>query len=132
MAQQEDRMGQDLDVAVSECEGYLRVTLSGDITARSRGDHYRSVTEQADAMGCARLLLDARQVADRSDIPEIFEFMVRTYPRAPGGRRTAALDLPENTLRARFFEHLMQNNGRRYRLFFDEAEALAWLFSDES
>jgi len=132
MAQQEDRVGHDLDVAVSECEGFLRVTLSGDITARSGVDHYRSVTEQADAMGCVRLLLDARGLADRSDIPEIFEFMVRTYPLAPGGRRTAALDLPENTLRARFFEHLMQNNGRCYRLFFDEAEALAWLLSDKS
>lgn len=125
-------MGQELDVLVSECEGYLRVTLSGELTACSGGGHYRSVTEQADARGCARLLLDARQLADRSDIPEIFEFMVRTYPLAPGGRRTAALDLPENTLRARFFEHLMQNNGRTYRLFFDEAEALAWLLSDQS
>lgn len=124
-------MGQELDVAVNECEGYLRVTLSGNITARSGGHHYRSVTEQADAKGCARLLLDARQLADRSGIPEIFEFMVRTYPLAPGGRRTAALDLPENMVRARFFEHLMQNNGRCYRLFFDEAEALAWLFSEK-
>lgn len=126
------RVGQDLDVAVSECEGYLRVTLYGNITARSGADHYRSVTQLADTKGCVRLLLDARRLADRSDIPEIFEFMVRTYPLAPGGRRTAALDAPEHLVRARFFEHLMQNNGRCYRLFFDEAEALAWLLSDQS
>jgi len=125
-------VGQDLDVAVSECEGFLRVTLSGGITVRSGTDHYRAVTALADAKGCMRLLLDARRLADRSDIPEIFEFMVRTYPLTPGGRRTAALDLPGNTMRARFFEHLMQNNGRCYRLFFDEAEALAWLLSDQS
>jgi hypothetical protein len=125
-------MGNGLDVAVRECQGYLRVTLSGTLTALAGAGHYKSVTERADASGCARLLLDARALADQPDIPGIFEFMVRTYPAAPGGRRTACVDLPENMVRARFFEHLMQNNGRTYRLFFDEAEALAWLFSDQS
>lgn len=124
-------MGDELAVAVHECQGYLRVTLSGTLTGLAGADHYKAVTQRADASGCARLLLDARALADQPDIPRIFEFMVRTYPAAPGGRRTAALDLPENMLRARFFEHLMQNNGRTYRLFFDEAEAMAWLLSDQ-
>lgn len=123
-------MGEGLGVAVHECQGYLRVTLSGALTTLSGADPYKSVTERADASGCSRVLLDARALPDQPDIPEIFDFMVRTYPAAPGGRRTAALDLPENMVRARFFEHLMQNNGRTYRLFFDEAEAVDWLLSD--
>lgn len=125
-------MGDELAVAVAECPGYLRVTLSGTLSAPAGADHYREVTERADASGRARLLLDARGLADQPDIPEIFDFMVRAYPAAPGGRRTAGLDLPENMVRARFFEHLMQNNGRTYRLFFDEAEAIGWLLSDRS
>lgn len=123
-------MAGGLDFVVTECEDYLRITLGGSLSMVDSADHYQCVTAQADASGCVRLLLDACAVADRSDIPRIFEFVVRAYPARPGGRRTACLDKPENLVSARFFEHLMQNTGRCYRLFFDEAEALAWLRSD--
>ncbi len=123
-------MAGGLDFKASNCEGCLRITLGGSLSVVDSMDHYQCVTSLADASGCVRLLLDARAVADRSDIPRIFEFVVRAYPACPGGRRTACLDKPENLVSARFFEHLMQNTGRSYRLFFDEAEALAWLRSD--
>lgn len=123
-------MSGGLDFIVSECEDCLRITLGGSLSVVDSVDHYQCVTALADASGCMRLLLDARAVADRSDIPRIFEFVVRAYPASPGGRRTACLDKPENLVSARFFEHLMQNTGRCYRLFFNESEALGWLRSD--
>lgn len=123
-------MASGLDFVVSNCEDCLRITVGGSLAAANSVDPYQSVTALADASGCARLLLDARGVADRSDIPSIFDFVVRAYPARPGGRRTACLDKPENLVSARFFEHLMQNSGRSYRLFFDESEALNWLRSD--
>ena len=123
-------MSGGLDFIVSECEDCLRITLGGSLSVVDSVDHYQCVTALADASGCVRLLLDARAVADRCDIPGIFEFVVREYPAMPGGRRTACLDKAENLVSARFFEHLMQNTGRSYRLFFDEAEALDWLRSD--
>jgi hypothetical protein len=123
-------MAGGLACVLSECEDCLRITLGGSLSVGDCADHYHCVTAQADAFGCGRLLLDARAVADRSDIPSIFEFVVRAYPPSPGGRSTACVDKPENLVSARFFEHLMQNTGRSYRLFFDEAEALDWLRSD--
>lgn len=125
-------MADGLQLVASKGNGYLRISLGGNLDVKGASEHYRTVTQLADETACGRILLDARAVAGRAEIPDIFDFMVRTYPATPGGRRTAALDLPQNLVRARFFEHLMQNNGRCYRLFFDEAEATSWLLSNRS
>lgn len=124
-------MDQGLDIVVSENERYLRITLAGAFRAEHGSAHYRKIAELSDASGHMRFLLDVRGITTRASIPDTFEYVVHNYPKAPDNRRTASLDLPENMVSARFFEHLMQNQGRTYRLFLDEAEALAWLLSDQ-
>lgn len=123
-------MDTSLEIQMREERGWVRVTLSGRLSAEAGKGQYQRVASLTQAKGINRVLLDTRAVTGRESIPEIFDFMLRTYPSEPGGRRTACLDLPEHQVSARFFEHLMQNNGRSFRLFFDEQEALAWLASD--
>lgn len=123
-------MKDGFELRLREERGCVRVTVSGRLSAGAGLGQYQRVSDLARARGVTRFLLDARGLGGRESIPEIFDFMLRTYPPEPGGRRTACLDLPEHQVSARFFEHLMQNNGRCFRLFFDEGEALAWLNSD--
>ncbi|WP_143337345.1 hypothetical protein [Humidesulfovibrio mexicanus] len=120
-----------LEIRLREERGWVRVTLSGKLSAEAGKGQYQRIAGLTQAKGINRVLLDTRAVTGRESIPEIFDFMLRTYPAEPGGRRTACLDLPEHHVSARFFEHLMQNNGRDFRLFFDEQEALAWLNSGQ-
>lgn len=124
-------MDQTLDIAVAEGEGYCRITLCGPYFSAGAAEHHRRLEKIAEKSGHTRFLIDVRDVAPRASIPDVFEYVVHNYPPRPDARRTAALDLPENMVSARFFEHLMQNKGRCYRLFLDEAEAVAWLLSDE-
>jgi hypothetical protein len=124
-------MDQELDIEVSKCDGYCRITLSGAFMAEQAGENHRKISRLVYATGLDRFLVDVRGVQSRCSIPDIFEYAVQHYPPRPGSRRTATVDLPENLVTARFFEHLMQNKGQCYRLFMDEAEAITWLLSDE-
>ncbi|HWR02586.1 MAG TPA: hypothetical protein VN419_01100 [Humidesulfovibrio sp.] len=124
-------MDQKLDIAVAEGEGYFRITLNGPYFSAEVAERHRRLDRIAEASGHTRFLIDVRGVAPRASIPDVFEYVVHNYPPRPDKKRTAALDLAENMVSARFFEHLMQNKGRCYRLFLDEAEAIAWLLSDE-
>lgn len=124
-------MDQQLDIEVTEGQGYLRITLRGCYFKAGAAEQHRRIEKIAEASGHRRFLMDVRGLAPRASIPDVFEYVVHNYPPRPDTRRTATLDLPEHMVSARFFEHLMQNKGRCYRLFMDEAEAVAWLLSDE-
>lgn len=124
-------MDKKFEIAVAEGEGYFRITLSGAYFGAGAAEQHRRLDRIAAESGHTRFLVDVRGVAPRANIPDVFEYVVLNYPPRPDTRRTASLDLPENMVSARFFEHLMQNKGRCYRLFLDEAEAIAWLLSDE-
>ncbi len=124
-------MDQKLDIAVTEGEGYCRITLNGTFFYAGAAEQHRRLEQIAETSGHMRFLMDVRGVAPRASIPDVFEYVVHNYPPRPDKRRTASLDLAENMVSARFFEHLMQNKGQCYRLFLDEAEAIAWLLSDE-
>lgn len=124
-------MDGDFDIKVEDCGDYCRMTMRGPYLAGGCGGHYDRIARLANESGHLRFLLDVRGVGPRASIPEVFEYVVRHYPPRPDNRRTATLDLPENMVSARFFEHLMQNKGQMYRLFLDEAEAVAWLMSNE-
>ncbi|MBI5520093.1 MAG: hypothetical protein HY916_08535 [Desulfovibrio sp.] len=123
-------MGGEFSIEVEDCGGYCRMTMHGPYLVAGEGEYSR-LAQLAEESGHLRFLMDVRGVAPRASIPEVFEYVVRHYPPRPDNSRTATVDLPENMISARFFEHLMQNKGRTYRLFMDEAEAVAWLLSDE-
>lgn len=124
-------MDGDFDIKVEDCGDYCRMTMRGPYLTADGGGQHERIARLASESGHLRFLLDVRGVGPRASIPEVFEYVVRHYPPRPDNRRTATLDLPENMVSARFFEHLMQNKGQMYRLFLDEAEAVAWLMSNE-
>jgi hypothetical protein len=82
--------------------------------------------------GHTRFLVDARGMQARPSMPASFEFAALACPEEPDTCRRAVVELPEHAEVARFFESVLRGRGRVYRIFFDEAEALAWLLSDEA
>ncbi|OIO01830.1 MAG: hypothetical protein AUJ49_07145 [Desulfovibrionaceae bacterium CG1_02_65_16] len=111
---------------------YGRVTLTGNFPGQipEAIDAFARISAAVGALGLPRVLLDVRTVGGRMSIPGTFEFVTMAHPDDPGTIRTACLDSPVNMTSARFYENLMQNRGRVYRMFTDEASALAWLLSD--
>jgi len=121
-----------LNIKIIEQGDYVRLVLTGDFPLQlpETVDAFARISALSSATGHARFLLDARGVVGRLSIPGIFEFVTMAYPEELGNARSAALDVPEHMVSARFFENLMRSRGRTYRVFTDEAEALAWLLSN--
>jgi hypothetical protein len=123
----------EFTVTTREEQGYLRLDISGKLADDLPGaiDQYARLSAVSYPSGYTRFLVDARLMQSRLSIPASFEFAALTCPDEPDSFRRAVIELPEHVLVARFFESLLRSRGRAYRIFFDEAEALAWLLSDE-
>jgi len=123
----------EFTVTQREEQGYLRLLLSGKLAEDLPGaiDQYARLSVMAYPSGYTRFLVDARAMVSRLSIPASFEFASLTCPEEPDPFRRAVIELPENAPVARFFESLLRSRGRNYRIFFDEAEALAWLLSEK-
>jgi hypothetical protein len=123
-----------ISVETSECAGYLRVSLAGDFPQQMPDavDLHASLHVLSRGSGHTRYLVDITGIGQRLGIPATFEYASIAFPEEPDPVRTAVLDRPENLLAGRFFESLMQNRGRAFRMFSDEAEALEWLLSDKN
>jgi len=122
-----------LDIEMIDQGDYVRLVLTGDFPSQlpEAVDVFARLSTMTGASGHTRCLSDARNMGRRMSIPAIFEFVTLAYPEEPDTMRSAALDAPENMVSARFFENLMRSRGRTYRVFTDEAEAVAWLLSDK-
>lgn len=127
-------MTQAIRIEAREEQDYLRLTLHGDFPEEPEGQSafYREAMALVEASARQRVLVDMRRMEIRLDLPGIFEYVLRTHP-APGdqpqAQRIAILDLPGNLGRDYFYETVVQNRGLDYKIFKDEALALAWLRS---
>lgn len=121
-----------LNIAVRDEGAYIRLVLSGRFpeTLPEYVEAFARVTVTAKVGGHRNVLVDARAVPNRSSVSSTFELVSVVLPDEPDDTRTAAIEAPEHEGLGRFFENLMRNRGRIYRMFLDEAEALAWLLSD--
>lgn len=122
-----------LDVSLSADQGVLRVTLAGAFPRQWEESVgvFAKLTIRAREFGCSRVLADVRGLTDRPGINDTFAFSVLSHSEEHAQTKTATLDLLENAQASHFYERLMQSRGRRFRAFFDEGEALAWLLDDE-
>ncbi|MDR3640416.1 MAG: hypothetical protein P4L39_03755 [Humidesulfovibrio sp.] len=125
--------GLEFSATTREEQGYLRLVITGKLADDLPGaiEQYARLSAMTYPLGHKRILVDARAMESRLSIPDTFEFVGLTCPEEPDVFRRAVIERPEHVHVARFFESLLRQRGRVYRVFFDEAEALAWLFSDE-
>lgn len=123
-----------LDIEAIEERGYLRLRLSGHLASAfsEAVEQYARIAAITSTSGYTRYLIDARAATTRMSVPEAFEFVsLAVSEEALPGDRTAALELPEHHLISQFYENMMRSRGRVFRVFTEEAAALAWLFSEE-
>ena len=122
-----------LRIEVRDEGKYTRVTLSGRFpeSLPEYIEVFARVTVTARVGGHKRILADARAVPNRSSLSSTFELVSVVVPDTPDDTRTAAIEALEFEGLGRFYENLMRNRGRDYRMFLDEDQALAWLLSDK-
>ncbi len=122
-----------LRIEVRDEGEYVRVTLSGRFpeSLPEYIEVFARITVTARAGGQKRILADARAVPNRSNLSSTFELVSIVVPDEPDDTRTATIEAPEFEGIGRFYENLMRNRSRIYRMFLDEGQALAWLLSDD-
>jgi hypothetical protein len=121
----------DLLIEARPEDGYLRLTFHGTFPNDEAGQMllFSGAAEHMRATAGGRVLADMRRLAGRPNASGIFEYVSRTHPETMSPLRIAALDLPENLGRSYFYETLMQSRGVDFKLFKDEAKAVAWLLA---
>jgi len=124
-------MGHGLRIEFSTGERHALLRIGGDFPTdpAAQALFFKEATELVRSSGRTRVLVDLRALGRRLDVPGIFEYVVRNYTEDPPRVRVAVLDRPEHMGRSYFFETVMQNSGRDYKLFKTEAEALDWLLA---
>jgi hypothetical protein len=124
-------MGHGLRIEFSTEERHALLRIGGDFPTAPAAQalFFQEATELVQKSGRSRVLVDLRALGRRLDVPGIFEYVVRNYSEEPPHVRVAVLDRPEHMARSYFFETVMQNSGRDYKLFKDENEALTWLLA---
>jgi hypothetical protein len=125
-------MADQIHEEISEGDGYLRVTLTGDFPQQlpDAVDLHARLHVLSRGSGHTRYLVDIRGIGQRLGIPAAFEYANLAFPDEPEAVRTAVLDLSEHLVTGRFFENLMLRRGHSLHMFTDEAEALEWLLSE--
>lgn len=121
-----------LRIEVRDEGEYVRVALSGRFpeSLPEYIDVFARITVTARADGHKRILADVRAVPNRPNLSSTFELISIVVPENPDDSRTATIEAPEHEGLGRFYENLMRNRGRIYRMFLDERQALDWLLSD--
>lgn len=122
----------DFSVEARPEGGLLHVRFTGRSDKENAAAMTRRYFDLVLASGERRILADIRELKERLPDAETY-FLLRALPvqPVPTGYRTAILDAPENRRFATFLETTGANAGVAFKCFFDPAEALAWLRSND-
>jgi hypothetical protein len=126
-------MSQIVEITVSKSDKYLICRVLAPITAEVARQMALEVQQFSEQLGIAARLVDVRGVRNISSVSKNYDFGYgdleeQGVARAPKGAiLTAAGDDSHD-----FAVVVIQNAGFNARKFTDEAEAVAWLESDDA
>ncbi|MHC5058725.1 MAG: hypothetical protein ACYTKD_29050 [Planctomycetota bacterium] len=108
----------------------LRVTVSGAMDGpplAHDADEAEGIALACISSGCRGVLLDVRKVSFDADVRERLRALSILVTAVPSDVRFAAVGVPAELREDEHSEPVGGIHGPRYRIFDDEAEALAWL-----
>lgn len=111
-------------------DGYLLCTTTGEeATVNDSLRKIRTVMQKGLDVGMRRFLMDERRLdftLEAHDIAQVSDRLVQNNAQN-NGNRVACLYNPKCEKSCRLRETMYQNRSVNYRVFDDEAAALAWL-----
>jgi hypothetical protein len=110
-------------------DGFLYARASGERTRDTVTALTFAILEAAREADFPRVLIDVRALEGRLSVLDSYLVVTQVFERlrGQGVNRAAILDEQISSRREWFIETVARNRGFNFRVFPDEAEALAWL-----